>query len=177
MLAAEMCEFGPGRGVSVCVCVGCWVCGHGDKGRRVCEGKKSRKEGNGGGEKAMVVLEQTTTHTNKDIIANLHGVIIQLAATNPSRGFNDTARADNGALSDADGGSGGRGGRRRPAPAAAGRLALEAVQVAAQVHVGHDDRLAAERDVRGAADVRAPAYFVAAVLGCELVRVRVGGRW
>ena len=101
--------------------------------------------------------ESTKVHTNKHIIPNLHVVVVDLAPADSGGGLDDAAGGDDGAAADDDAGgalaAGLRGG------------GSHGPQVAAQLHVGHDYRAAAELDVGGAGYGGAAGDFVAGVLG------------
>jgi hypothetical protein len=96
-------------------------------------------------------------HTNKNIIPNLHGIIMHLAPTNPARRLNHTALANHRAPPDTDA-------RGRHVFAGRRRRGAGGVQVAAQLHVGHDDGAAAEGDVGRSCNGAAARDFVARVL-------------
>lgn len=76
--------------------------------------------------------KQRPQPTHKHIIPNLHGIVVDCAPTHPAGGLDDAAGRDDGAAPDADAGGRDLLARRR------GHRPRR-VQVAAQVHVGHDD--------------------------------------
>ena len=87
---------------------------------------------------------------------------MHLTPTNPARRLNHTALADDRTAPYADA-------RRRHVLTRRRRCRACGVQVAAQLHVGHDDGAAAERDVGCAGDGAAARDFVAGILGVVLV--------
>lgn len=84
---------------------------------------------------------------------------MDLAPADPGGGLDDAAGGDDGAAADDDAGGGAlAAGLRGGGP--------HGPQVAAQLHIGHDHRTAAELDVGGAGYGGAAGDFVARVLGC-----------
>jgi len=88
---------------------------------------------------------------------------MHLAPTDPARRLNHASLADDRTAPYADA-------RRRHVLTRRRRCRACGVQVAAQLHVGHDDGAPAERDVGSTGDRAAAGDFVAGILGVVLVR-------
>lgn len=97
------------------------------------------------------------------MIANLHGIVRQLASTDSARRLDDASGGDDAVPSNADG------------MGAALRAILlrsrESMKISSQVHVFPNDRLTRQGDVWSSADVGLTPYFVASILRSALVRV------
>lgn len=102
--------------------------------------------------------------TNKNIVSNLHRIVMHLSPANPARRLNHAALANDGTPPDADA-------RGRHVLARLRGRAARRMEIAAKLHVSHDDGAAAERNVCGACDGAAARDLVARVLfGDSFVR-------